>query len=303
LWLFRRDYRFPHALVLLPAGILTLFLVNAVRITALILIGSAGAPQIALGGFHSQAGWIAFSAVALGFSVVASRTPWLTNLEQSDSAIQAGIWDNPTATYLLPFLSVLAVGMISTAASGKFEWLYPIRFLTAGVVLLILRKNYSAVDWRFGWFGPSIGVLVFAVWIAIDRFSGPTGDDRMPAALAASSVSIRAIWIVVRSLSAVVTVPIAEELAFRGFLLRRLISSDFEALPPHTFTSLGLVVSSIAFGVLHGNLWLAGFLAGLSYAWALIRRGRLGEAVAAHATTNALIVGYILIFQKWHLWS
>ena len=97
------------------------------------------------------------------------------------------------------------------------------------------------------------------------------------------------------------TVPIAEELAFRGFLLRRLISPDFEALPPRTFTWLGLAISSVAFGLLHGSLWFSGILAGLLYAWALLRRGRLGEAVVAHATTNALLVRYVLIFQKWHL--
>jgi exosortase/archaeosortase family protein len=48
-----------------------LFLLNAVRIAALILIGNSGARQIALGGFHLQAGWIAFNGVALVFSVAA----------------------------------------------------------------------------------------------------------------------------------------------------------------------------------------------------------------------------------------
>ena len=49
-------------------------------------------------------------------------------------------------------------------------------------------------------------------------------------------------------------------------------------------------------------MWLAGTLAGLFYAWALIRRSRIGEAVIAHATTNALLAAYVLLFQKWHLW-
>ena len=45
-WLgyFRREFRFPHALLLIPAGMLVIWLSNAVRITALILIGVAGAP-------------------------------------------------------------------------------------------------------------------------------------------------------------------------------------------------------------------------------------------------------------------
>ncbi len=105
LWLFRRECRFPQALVLLPAGVATIYLLNAVRITALILIGNAGADKIAVGGFHSQAGWIAFNVVALGFSVAARRVPWLTTVARPAGGIIDRSSDNPAATYLLPFLS------------------------------------------------------------------------------------------------------------------------------------------------------------------------------------------------------
>ena len=62
LWLCRRELRFPAALVLLPIGAVTIWIVNALRIVALIAIGTSGWPAIARGGFHSQAGWIAFNA-------------------------------------------------------------------------------------------------------------------------------------------------------------------------------------------------------------------------------------------------
>jgi hypothetical protein len=53
---------------------------------------------------------------------------------------------------------------------------------------------------------------------------------------------------------------------------------------------------------MHGTLWFAGIVAGLLYAWSQIRGGRIGEAVAAHATTNALLAVYVLAFGAWHLW-
>ena len=303
LWLFRRECRFPHALILIPAGVATIFLLNAVRIAALILIGNAGAPQIAVGGFHSQAGWIAFNAVAFGFCVAATRVPWIRNAEDAKPVAAAAPSENPTLPYLLPFLAILAVGMLTTAASSDFEWLYPIRFLAAAAVLWTLRKRYLTLDWRFSWFGPSIGILVFALWIAFDALGTTASADPMPAALASSTSSIRVGWIVFRILAAVVTVPIAEELAFRGFLLRRLATPQFETLPMTAFTWLGLTVSSLAFGLLHDHFWFVGTLAGLLYAWAMLRRGHIGEAVIAHATTNALLACYVLLFHKWHLWS
>jgi exosortase E/protease (VPEID-CTERM system) len=310
LCLFRGEYRFPQALILIPAGIVSIYLLNAVRITGLILIGNAGAPRIASGGFHSQAGWIAFNAVALAFAVFARRMPWLNIAGQSEitravpSALEAGrkSSENTAATYLLPFLSILAVGMVTSAASSDFEWLYPLRFLAAGGALWFLRKRYAALDWRFGWFGPVAGALAFAIWIAMDAFLNTSAHDLIPDALAGASAPARITWIAFRTLAAVTTVPIAEEFAFRAFLIRRFISPDIEALPAQTFTWIGLAISSVAFGLLHGNLWFAGILAGLLYAWALIRRGRIGEAVMAHATTNALLAGYVLVFQKWHLW-
>jgi CAAX prenyl protease-like protein len=116
----------------------------------------------------------------------------------------------------------------------------------------------------------------------------------MPAGLALA-------WVVFRVVGSVVTVPVAEELAFRGYALRRLASSDFEQTPLR-FTWLSFLLSSILFGALHGR-WLAGTVAGMFYACALYRRGRVGDAILAHATTNALIAADVLILGNWNLWK
>ena len=303
LCLFRKECRFPQALLLIPAGVVVMFLLNAVRIAALILIGSAGAREIAIGGFHSQAGWIAFNAVALGFSVAARRMPYFTvNPPRAELAGQAQATDNPTAAYLIPFLMILGAGMVAGALSGRFEWLYPLRFFAAAAALYVFRNTYLKLDWRVAWLGPAIGAAVFLIWIGLDRLTGGPIASAMPTALSASSAAARTVWISFRILAATLTVPIAEELAFRGFLLRRLISQDFESVPFARFTWFSIVGSSVLFGALHGSHWFAGILAGLLYSLAMIRRGRIGEAVAAHATTNALLAGYVLICGAWRLW-
>ena len=278
-----------------------MYLLNAVRIAALVLIGNAGAREIALGGFHSQAGWIAFNLVALGFSIAARRTPYFT-VKQAEAVPDHRMGENPTAAYLVPFLTILGAGMLSGALSANFEWLYPLRFFAAAGALWVFRGKYSSLDWKVGWLGPAIGAGVFVVWIALDRMAGVAAANAMPGALAASSAGARTTWISFRVLAAIITVPIAEELAFRGFLPRRLISQDFESVPFTRFTWFSLVASSVLFGALHGAHWLAGIVAGLLYSLALIRRGRIGEAVAAHATTNALLAAYVLAFGQWHLW-
>ena len=77
LWYFRREFRFPRALLVIPVALTVVFLLNAVRIAAIVLIGNAGHERVAMIGFHFQAGWIAFNLVAFGVAILARRNQWI----------------------------------------------------------------------------------------------------------------------------------------------------------------------------------------------------------------------------------
>jgi CAAX prenyl protease-like protein len=210
--------------------------------------------------------------------------------------------------YLLPFLAILAAGLVSVAVSDGFEWLYGLRLLAAAAVFYAYRREYRQMDWRFGWLGPVAGVVVFALWIGLDRWLGnraPAGDVPLTSVsegLARLSSGQRAAWIAARVAAAVVTVPAAEELAFRGYLARRLMSVDVETVPFASLSLIAVLGSSLAFGALHGRMWLAGMLAGVVFALVAKLRGRLGEAVAAHATANLLIAVWVFARGDYSLW-
>ena len=98
IWWFRRELRFPQSILLLVIGVLAVWLANAVRIAALIAIGASVSPSIALGGFHSQAGWIAFNLVALGVIAVGWSSPFFAkNAARSDSTTHRA--EYPAAPY------------------------------------------------------------------------------------------------------------------------------------------------------------------------------------------------------------
>jgi exosortase E/protease (VPEID-CTERM system) len=298
-WLlcFRREYIFPRALLLIPAGLIAIFILNIFRIAALILIGNAGYPDIAVYGFHSQAGWIAFIAVACGLVLLSRRSAWLYRLAGTDAA---AVTHNPTAVYLMPLLAILAAGALSHAMSGNFEYFYPLRVIAGTGLLLRYRKDLVAMDWQWSWRGPALGVLVFLAWMVGAHFL--VAEHAMPGKLAAMSPPLRGLWILSRIAGSVLIVPIAEELAYRGYLMRRLIRADFESLPFRSVRWPALGVAAVVFGMAHGALWLPGIVAGLVYGLILVRRGHLGEAVAAHATTNALVVIGVLAGNQWQLW-
>ncbi len=63
------------------------------------------------------------------------------------------------------------------------------------------------------------------------------------------SPGLRAVWLAIRFLGAVVFVPIAEELAFRAYLYRRLQSADFEHVSWAHVSLFALIASSALFGL------------------------------------------------------
>src|SRR5262249_41785139 len=146
-----------------PIAVLTAWTLNALRIVALVAIGTAGWRAIAAGGFHSQAGWLAFNATALAFVAVLNRGRYFMKTT-TPLAVQAG---DSTPAYLAPFLAVLATAMITGAVSAGIDWLYPVRVLAALWVLCVFRKSYSNVDWTLSWQSVAIGCATFTIWISL----------------------------------------------------------------------------------------------------------------------------------------
>lgn len=78
LWVYRANLRFPQAVLLIPLGIASFWLVNVVRITALIVAATFLSHELVVGCFHSQAGWLAFNLLALGLCAAALRIPFFS---------------------------------------------------------------------------------------------------------------------------------------------------------------------------------------------------------------------------------
>jgi exosortase E/protease (VPEID-CTERM system) len=284
LTLFRQGLRFPRAFLLVPIALAAVWAANVVRLVALVWIGDRVSPSLALGGFHSQAGWVGFNAVALGLLVLAHRS----RLFNRTTTRGAGGPD-ATLAYLTPLLGAIVVQMLAAAFSPRPSDLYPVRALVAGVLLIYFWRRYDVLRTPGRGLGivglawaVTAGVAVFALWMALVATEPLSTPGDWPAWAGG-------LWLVAKVIGFVAITPLAEELAFRGYLMRRLISSDFESVPPGQFTWPSFVGSSVLFGLMHGE-WLAGILAGLAYGLVVVRTGRVRDAVLAHALTNGLLL-------------
>ena len=307
LWLFRRHLRFPHALLLVPAGLGGIWVGNVLRITALIAVGAAWSPEVALGGFHSQAGWIIFNLLSVGLVAAALKMPFFLRAEAVSDASGKNVpvaktQDSDSAAYLIPFLAITATSMVCGAMQTNFDLAYPLKVFAAGIAVWHFRGAYRRLQWSWSWSAVVAGTGVFGLWMALDWITGTVGESTLRDDLSQLAPDWAAVWIVLRVIGSVVTVPLAEELAFRGYLMRRWASPGFEQIPFTRCSWPSVVISSVLFGLLHGR-WFAGGLAGLAYAAVLRRRGNFGDAVLAHAVTNAQIAATVLLTGAWSLWG
>ena len=307
-WLIfsRRELRMARAVLLVPASILTVFLLNMVRIAALIALGDAGYGTVALSGFHSEAGWIFFSAVALVFLALVNRVAWFqqagVGVGVAAGAVHAKV-RNPAAIYLLPYLALVAASLLSQASSAGFEWLYGIRVLIVAFAATCYWRQYRAMDWSFSWLAPLAGVGIAAAWIEWARWiHRADAANPMAAGLLGLTPGQRFAWLGLRVVAAVCVIPFAEELAFRGFLARRLTSADVEGLSLQRMSVLGVVGSSLLYGLMQGPMWAVGIPSGMVLCLVARWRGRLGDAVAAHATANLLVAVWVLTLHDYSPW-
>lgn len=297
--LARERLRARRALVLLPLGVAAAFAANILRVAVLVALGGSGHPGLAVEGFHSKLGWFLFSGIVLAGVAVAEHAPWFRRPAPGPAAAEgpaAGHLEE--AILILPLLAALAAALATELfATGGVDLAYGLRLVAAGAALFAIRRRIPAMKLDRPVLAAVAGLALAGVWLA--AVGG--GPSPIPAALADLGAPWRAGWLALRLLGSVVVIPLAEELAFRGFLLRWLAGSP-RAAPAswRAWPWLAILASGAAFGALHAEL-LLGTLAGVVLGVVYVRRGRLADAVLAHAACNAALAAAALLGGRWQL--
>lgn len=285
--IFRRELRFPRALLLLPLGLSLTWLGNGLRLALMMWIGARINPDLALGGFHSKAGWVLFSGITVGIAFLGHHSAWFSKAEQRASAEAE---EQLTTAYLLPLTVLLGIALVSGMIGHSEGGGYALRMAFGVLTLALLWGKYGDLRWR----EPGalaaclLGLALGLVWL---------GSGWPFPASANNGHASSGMWLIVRALGFSTVVPLAEELAFRGYLLRVLQNRRFERVSFRSAPWWAIAISSLVFGALHER-WLAATVAGLMYALIQLRGGRLRDAVLAHASTNATLAVFALALQN-----
>lgn len=299
----RRSLYVGRAAVLALLAVGGTFVLNALRIAVLFYIGEEISPEVAVNGFHSQFGTLSLLVVSV-IAILLLETPlfrrrgetrsWQAHQVSRDELLRIAILMVPLAIYLL-------AGMLAGLTVGTFNWLYPVPVLVAMGVLWSLRGPlHEALSARPSLLSIFVGVLTYVVWILLI----PPDPERavlLQSSLAAAPVWMAALWIAFRIFGSSVIVPLIEELAFRGGLMRLVQAVVPPVIGRWSIDILALVLTSVAFGLLHSEI-LAGVVAGLAFGAVYLWRRVLMDAVVAHAVTNFLICLHVLGLGEWSYW-
>lgn len=300
LWTRRKELRMPRSLIALPVGLACVWFLNGVRIAALLAIGRWISPDVAVSGFHSVAGWILFCGASCLIVGWLHHSKWCLreSVERIKEPVSEKERDESTAL-LVPIIVLLSMNLLVEATSSGFAYLLPVAVLVTAVPLVRMRHHYRSLNLRPCGLSVGTGLAVAAIWIPLESLQQPAGP---PAEMLQMPVWLAGGWIAFRILGMVLVIPLCEELAFRGYLLRRLVSPAFHEVCLRNVGIVAVLLSSFTFGMLHSQ-WLGGIVAGLAYAWLAIRKDNVGAAVVGHAVTNAATTTIALLSGNWALWS
>lgn len=186
-------------------------------------------------------------------------------------------------------------------------FLYPVKAVSVGLMLVLFSRKYTEVRvkdiFKASHTGLSIltGVIVFALWINMDwgfaTFGNPGGYN--PKAFENNFTGD--MLVVSRIFGAVVVVPVMEEIFWRSFLIRYIISADFMKIPIGHFTWGSFILTAVLFGLEH-SLYLAGIMAGAAYNLLLYRTKSISQCIIAHAVSNLALGIYVLHTGQWQFW-
>lgn len=292
-WQERHRMSPPLFVLVVAVAAATTFLLNALHIAALFVVGARFSAEVAQNGFHTNFGVLSLAVSVGGAYLILDRI-----LNKGPSAVNV-IEADPSVRMLYPIIFLTGSSLVLGLFTGKFYWLYPLQ-CAAGAAGVYLASRRQSFDMRLHRAPVAIGCIVFLFWIAIVP-TGPDQDVLFRQELFSASPLVSGLWLLFRFMGAVVVVPIAEEFAFRGAFWSVLSA----AVPSH-FGRQGrafvvLIITSVAFGLLHSAVY-AGILAGAAFGLARLRSGRVEDAIVAHAAANFLLSTYVLIMGNWSYW-
>jgi CAAX prenyl protease-like protein len=214
-----------------------------------------------------------------------------------------------TLGYIAPFLAFVGILSVERVIPLAPQWLYLIRSLVVLAVIMAFSRPYLSFRPSYPLASLIIGLVVFGIWIAPDVLFGYRHFWLFENPLTGSATSTlppqlkgNIQFLVLRTISSTLLVPVLEELFWRGWMMRWLIDREFLRVPLGTYAPKAFWIAAMLFASEHGPYWEVGLAAGIIYNWWIVRTQNLADCILAHAVTNGVLSIYVMNTGQWQYW-
>ncbi len=211
---------------------------------------------------------------------------------------------------LLVRVGTFFIFLVLTSLPGFFGeasryWLYLAKTVLGAGMLWMVWPYVNEMRWKISVEGVAVGILVFVLWIGLDNFYPKFGKAEPgwnPHGQFGSGSMLAWLFLSFRLMGSALVVPPLEEVFYRSFVYRYIIRPDFQSVPIGEFKWSAFLITSIVFGLVHPQQWMAGILCGFAYQGLVCWKKRLGDAMTAHAVTNLLLGLWVIWKGAWNFW-
>jgi CAAX prenyl protease-like protein len=212
----------------------------------------------------------------------------------------------PAIGYVLPFVAFIGILAIDPLVAVP----QPVRFFAVLTLLAVFSRGLLRTRPSRPGLSVLLGIAVFFVWVGPDiLFPGYRNSFLFSNSLMGHPTGVTSqvekhslLFMVFRVLGSVGTIPIIEELFWRGWMMRWIIDRNFTRISIGTYHPEAFWIVAALFASEHGSYWDVGLLAGAIYNWWAVRTGNLTDCVLAHAVTNGCLAIYVIGWDKWQYW-
>ncbi len=222
----------------------------------------------------------------------------------------------PEIPWIAPFFAYLLLSQVAASAPEElYPWLHLSVVVVSGAVAFFLLRGKGIIrphrDIMPGIIAGMAGIIIWVYLCGLDIDSTLTSflpEWIRPGMRVAfnpfeqiENPVARWLFIGARLVGMSIVVPVAEELFWRGWLMRWIISHRWQEVAIGTFSIGSFLWVTFLFTMAHPE-WLAAACWCAMINLLLYWKKDLWNCIVAHGVTNFLLAVYVMRFDAWQLW-
>jgi uncharacterized protein len=234
---------------------------------------------------------------------------WLTHLAKR----------RPDFVMMAPFMAYLVLLPLGDCVGKAYlPWALAAKGVGGLAVFWLLRRHMPPLGRAYWPIGILVGILAAILWVAgqhlfnhLNVYSVNLGDrffllpGRRQVVDPREGLSAFSWWsqVTLRLAVTAITVPIVEEIFWRGFLLRAFINWDrFETIPLGTFAWRAFLGTALLSVFQHPDNWGVSIFCWLLYNGLMYWKKSLLCLMITHGVTNLVLYTYVIKSGDWQFW-